>query len=227
MTGYDKLLWIGIMEDTMKSSVGESRPARQSRRAAPRLGAFVTIAAALLLLFGAASRVGKVEETLSLFGVDRMAEERIRQEEERLRTALMIGSVPVSRDETSPPSGSVKLDPNAQPPTRGNFDIERGRGDSGSEPAGEGMLSLSIPHNYGSDDDVSPMVSPSMPVPNQRPDSPAAQQKMYRVKNGDTWVKVAKHNLGDANRWREIFDLNPAAQSGLRVGMDLAIPPAR
>ena len=205
-----------------------SQPKRQSRRGAPRLGAFVTIAASLLLLFGAASRIGKVQETVALFGIDRQAEARINQEEERLLTALMIGSSPVHRENIIPHTNVVGLDPNALPPPRSGL--------------GEGGVVLSIPtqHNDPEGSENQRSNAAGMPPPPgsgsqsiERPTGavaapaggqPATQAKSYRVQEGDTWVKVSRRTLGSPDRWREIQSANPASQDGLRVGMDLVIP---
>ena len=197
------------------------------RRAVPRLGAFVTIAASLLLLFGAASRIGKVPETVALFGIDNQAEIRIRQDEERQRTALMIGSVPVNRNEVRPPRNSVRLDPEATPPSRGEFDIDTLRRPAVSEPGRESTLSLSIPQNVTppEEDIDAPANGPAAGAQQAvRQEQTAHRPKTYKVQNGDTWVKVAKRTLGDANRWRELLSANPTAQNGLRVGMDLVVP---
>lgn len=39
-------------------------------------------------------------------------------------------------------------------------------------------------------------------------DPPEAPQKTYTVARGDSLSKIAKKELGSANRWREIFDAN-------------------
>lgn len=39
-------------------------------------------------------------------------------------------------------------------------------------------------------------------------DPPEAPQKAYTVVRGDSLSKIAKKELGSANRWREIFDAN-------------------
>ncbi len=206
----------------------------QSRLGMPRLGAFVTIAASLLLLFGAASRIGKVPETAALFGIDNQAENRIRQEEERQRTALMIGSIPVRRGEGSQTNiTSVTLDPDAMPPTRGNFDIDSLRRPNGVDSGRDATLTLSIPQQTAPLQEGADTITggPNMTShgfdagqPGQHGDLAQSRPKTYKVKNGDTWVKVAKNTLGDANRWREIMTANPSAQSGLRVGMELTVP---
>ncbi len=210
-------------KQSTQSTAADSKRS-SGRRTAPRLGAFVTIAVALLLLFGAASRVGKVQETVALFGIDSQAENRIRHEEERLRTALMIGSAPARRDEVLPQTGVVGIDPQALPPRRSDFDIDslRNAGERSNSSAESG-LTLSIPHNYENNGGAEEQPSyQSQPAPNRS--EPSQSAKTYKVKNGDTWVKIAKQTLGDANRWREIMSVNPGAQNGLRVGMELRIP---
>ncbi len=209
-----------------ESTKNPEKPSKNTRRTAPRFGAFVTIAVSLLLLFGAASRVGKTPETLALFGIDNQAENRIKQEEERLRTALMIGSVPVRRDDLLSNAGSVQLDPDPMPPTRGDFDPESllssaANADNPSEANSRGPLMLAIPHNNES---LSAMARPNIPDNSQRQEPQANRRKTYRVKDGDTWVKVSRNTLGDPKRWREILAANPSASDGLRVGMDLMIP---
>lgn len=225
--------------DNLSNVQSDSKSAAKQapRRSAPRLGAFVTIAASLLLLFGAASRIGKVQETVALFGIDRQAENRIRQEEERLRTALMIGSAPVQRENIVPHTNVVGLDPNAMPPSRGDFDIDGMRHRDNPEAGRDGALSLSIPQQFDAPEGNSgpaPVESvtsahgapPSDRHVDRNADAQAGRPKTYRVQDGDTWVKVAKRTLGDANRWRELMNANPAARDGLRVGMELAIPQA-
>ncbi|MDR3210647.1 MAG: LysM peptidoglycan-binding domain-containing protein [Planctomycetota bacterium] len=196
------------------------------RSSTPRFGSLFTIALSLLLLFGAASQVGRIEATSDAFlGLDRQAERRIRQEEERTRTAVMIGSVPVRREE-APPSGFT-LDPNPLPPQRQGVGLEAVAG-AGRElpppplsipfPAGEAP---SRQIEEGGALDISDLVTPLEPAGEyNRPEG-----KTYRVENGDTWVKVAERTLGSAKRWREIFNANPTAQNGLRVGMVLSVPP--
>lgn len=38
----------------------------------------------------------------------------------------------------------------------------------------------------------------------------AQERKTYVVKSGDSLSKIAKAELGDAHRWREIYELNKA-----------------
>lgn len=50
----------------------------------------------------------------------------------------------------------------------------------------------------------------------------------YAVKSGDTLSSIAKATLGDASRWRELYDLNKSAIGAnpnvLRVGLTLKLP---
>jgi nucleoid-associated protein YgaU len=54
---------------------------------------------------------------------------------------------------------------------------------------------------------------------------PAAGGSSYVVKNGDTLSKIAARELGDADRWTEIRDLNPGLEpQKLKVGASLVMP---
>ena len=46
----------------------------------------------------------------------------------------------------------------------------------------------------------------------------------YRVRKGDTLGGIARRELGDEDRYREIVQPNPAVQKGLRPGMKLVLP---
>jgi len=53
--------------------------------------------------------------------------------------------------------------------------------------------------------------------------------KTYVVKAGDNLSKIAKEQLGDANRWTEIAELNKAEvpnPNALKVGQELKLPTA-
>lgn len=51
----------------------------------------------------------------------------------------------------------------------------------------------------------SPAVSPA---PETSPDAPKLIEKVYTVVEGDSLSKIAKKELGDGNRWPEIYELN-------------------
>ena len=54
---------------------------------------------------------------------------------------------------------------------------------------------------------------------------PAARPGTYAIQPGDTFSKIAKTQLGDASRWREIAALNPTVDVRmLRIGMELKLP---
>lgn len=57
-------------------------------------------------------------------------------------------------------------------------------------------------------------VAPAPPAP--APAAPAAGGS-YTTAAGDTLWKIAERTLGDANRWREIYDLNQAGLSNLNL----------
>lgn len=55
----------------------------------------------------------------------------------------------------------------------------------------------------------------------------AAASKTYVVKAGDSLSKIAKELLGDANRWKEIYEANKDTikdPNTLNVGQKLVIP---
>jgi hypothetical protein len=55
----------------------------------------------------------------------------------------------------------------------------------------------------------------------------AAKARVYVVKSGDSLSKIAKENLGDANRWPEIFELNKDKIKDpnlIHLGQELKMP---
>jgi len=57
--------------------------------------------------------------------------------------------------------------------------------------------------------------------------APAAAERTYTVKAGDSFWKIADNELGDGNRWQEIYELNKAevpAPNRLKVGQVLKLP---
>lgn len=204
------------------STYDETREqAARPRRAGPRFGSFFTIAVALLLLFGAASRVGKLPETAALFGIDLAHEKRILHEEERLRTAISIGTVPVRQSGDG--DARLPIDSDALPPQRA-IPVTPPGAHSIGDIASPGFDSnqraaVSIPYQDDRYDGDAP-VAPRDEAPAARPNRPST----YVVAQGDTWIKIAKKTLGDGKRWQDIQRANPASQNGLSVGMRLMIP---
>ncbi len=208
------------MDDEVQETTDEKRVA--PRRNHPRFGPFVTITAAILLLFGAASRVGKMEETFALFGLDNLASSRIQREEDRLRAALhTIGAVPVQREELHPPANSLPLRPNVPPPYRGEVDPEIVR-ENARSPLSLGVPAEPLPEERRVEQEnwLRPPQETAAPSQPTQPSQPTH----YLVESGDTWNKIAKKTLGDGKRWQEIRKANPSAESGLTVGMRLVIP---
>ncbi|MUT67826.1 LysM peptidoglycan-binding domain-containing protein [Paenibacillus sp. NEAU-GSW1] len=62
---------------------------------------------------------------------------------------------------------------------------------------------------------------------NNRPADAIRSERTYRMVAGDTLIKIAKKQLGDDSRWREIQKLNgisDAALKKLQIGMVLKLP---
>jgi len=65
-------------------------------------------------------------------------------------------------------------------------------------------------------------------ISNERPSSPAGQDfRWYQIQKNDRYVVIARRELGDASRWREIYELNkdkfPDA-SRIRAGVRIKLP---
>lgn len=215
---------LGMAEDIDDD---EDRRAGVRPRGQPRFGSFVTITAAILLLFGAASRVGKAPEVSSLFNIDQAHESRVqgeRLQEERLKTIITLGAVPAPVPSLRPNGGSLPIDSHVLPPRRPETDIDFLGGD-------QRLLSapVLVPNGDGrtNGDDLRPPGRQDGGYGADDRDAPSRarpQSRTYVVANGDTWVKIAKNTLGDANRWKDLLNANPSAKDGLRVGMRLVIP---
>lgn len=61
-----------------------------------------------------------------------------------------------------------------------------------------------------------------------RPPGAATSKREYRVKSGDSFYKIARDVLGDATRWRELYELNKHLVEGdptrLKVDQVIALP---
>ena len=56
--------------------------------------------------------------------------------------------------------------------------------------------------------DFSDVVSGSSSTAPETPTAPAAAARTYTVVSGDSLSKIAKRELGDASKWRAIFEAN-------------------
>lgn len=194
------------------------RPAGRPKRAGhPRLGSFVTIATAILLLFGAATSVGKVPEVAGLFNIDQAQERRNqgeRLQDERLKTIITLGAMPAPVEELRPRNGSLPLDHDVLPPRRPEVDVDSVRQSLRPQP-------MSIRTQNGGPEEPEPGRD-DRDLPAAGRDTP--RSGAYVVAADDTWIKIAKKTTGDASRWQDILAANPSAKAGLRVGMRLVIP---
>lgn len=81
-----------------------------------------------------------------------------------------------------------------------------------SKTSGQGDLAAALSHTTSSTSPTTPPVEPTE----------------HTVVSGDNLSLIAKQYLGDANRWREIYEANKATigenPSAIRVGMMLKIP---
>ncbi len=214
------------------------RAHRRRRRSAPRFGPLLTIAVAMLMLFGAVSRLGKPQPlgegllgSLDLSAKARLDQDRVRSEEERLRTLVSIGAAPSSSAaDTGRRTAADRPDQHPLPPVRGDFDLEeylRGGETAGAgapeTPAGRsatpGLVTLSIAGEVAGNGHRAPRFDPA---PEAVPDAGSGGgQKTYTVQPGDNWVKVAERT---GKRWQDVQKANPSSSGGLRVGMKLVIP---
>jgi nucleoid-associated protein YgaU len=76
---------------------------------------------------------------------------------------------------------------------------------------------------------VAPLEEPRLPeIPDEPlPDGPAAGEREYVVRPGDTLAKIAKRELGREDAWRAIYERNRAGirdPARLQVGTTLRIP---
>ena len=193
------------------------------RRSPPRFGPLLTIAVAILILFGAASRIGKTSEGGFWPSLDGMAEHKLQtqqemKERERAKALLTLGIRPLPEGSGVPsregPAAPIR--PTHMPPVR---DLEmRQSGDAGLP-----LMALSSegyendayegPNGNGFYHDPAPEATPQ---PQQlRPN------EVYVVVAGDTWAKIGKRFK---KRWEDIKAANPEGKDGLRVGMKLVIP---
>jgi nucleoid-associated protein YgaU len=71
--------------------------------------------------------------------------------------------------------------------------------------------------------------APSSKKPTPAPPLPANRFRVYTVQKGDSLSKIAKHEYGDANAWRKIFEANKDIIKDpdlIYPGQELKIPSA-
>lgn len=213
-------------DDYIDDEADEQEEAVIRRSSGPRFGPFVTIAVAILLLFGAASRIGKPSEEGNWLSIDLMAsknlaKERLRLQEQRNTTLVTLGAIPVVPEQLRPPPASLRMDGQVLPPPRGEVDYQQYR-QRQAPPIPLSMTSQTQGGQGTSVDGQSSAVSPRFdPAPEapRRAARPAGAE--YVVSEGDNWVKIGK---ATGKKWQEILKANPQAESGLMVGMRIRIP---
>ena len=61
------------------------------------------------------------------------------------------------------------------------------------------------------------------------PAAPAGEDRTYRIRRGDSLSAIARRELGDGNRWRELYEYNRStigpSPDGIQEGMILRLPP--
>lgn len=202
---------------------------RPARPGGPRFGPFVTIAVAILVLFGAVSRFGKTSEAGLWPNFDSLAASYIGKGQPAGKPGDSAGTTVVTLG-TLPPAPAtapreqqrgMHLDSRAMPPPRGDFDLDEYRQRRNEA---EAMPFLSIPGQQPPENNAPPASDARRfdPVPEARPLTPEEKKTAtYTVANGDNWVKIGK---ATGKRWQDIQSANPDSRNGLRVGMKLNIP---
>lgn len=202
---------------------------RRERRSPPRFGPFVTIAVAILMLFGAASRFGKTGDNGLWPNFDHLAANYIgggSQSQAQMQPAAGTTILTLGTEPPRQPSRGMALNMRATPPPRGDFDLDRYKPQSQTGGAGlrPPQLSLPIPGQSEMENNVpgAPGMSHFDPAPEARPLAPEQRNAShYTVTAGDNWVKIGK---ATGKRWQDIQKANPESQAGLRVGMKLVLP---
>ncbi len=83
---------------------------------------------------------------------------------------------------------------------------------------------LALPSWTGAQVDSTPGREPAFDVETGDRSNASRGGDRYRVRKGDTLREIARRELGDEDRYREIDQPNPAVQKGLRPGMKLVLP---
>lgn len=201
----------------------EREEAVTRRPAGPRFGPFVTIAVAILLLFGAASRIGKPAENGNWLSIDLVAsrnlsQERLRLQEQRNTTLVTLGVLPSAPNQLRAQPESLHMQGQVLPPPRGEVDYHQYRQMQAPPSIPLSMTAQTRGARESSVSVPAPQFDPAPEAP-YRASRPAGTQ--YVVSEGDNWVKIGK---ATGKKWQDILKANPQAEDGLRVGMKIIIP---
>lgn len=191
----------------------------EPRRGLPRFGPFVTIAVAILMLFGAASRIGKDNESIRWIDSDYIASNKLEEEHRRKQdavaaTLITLGTAPVPNGHTQP-SNRAPLINRSTPPSR--VDAPSHRNSVRPPAAGSANGGVRPPNDDGSSWNNQGLRPSDSPETGSR----TRPGEMYVVAAGDNWMKIGKRF---GKPWRDIENANPQSKAGLRVGMRLTIP---
>lgn len=218
-----------MAHDTDEDEEDLEEAKKPARRSGPRFGPFVTIAAAILMLFGAVSRFGKTSEAGLWPNFDSLAANYMGKsrptalpQDSAGTTTVTIGTLPPAPPAAAPqsqPQRGMRLDMRALPPPRGDFDLNEYQ--EQQQQQRYDMPPLSIPGPAPLENNDAP-ARRFDPLPEAAPLSPDQRNtKTYTVANGDNWVKIGKVT---GKRWQDIQSANPDSRNGLRVGMKLTLP---
>lgn len=199
-----------------------------ARRPGPRFGPLITIAAAILMLFGAASRMGKTSEAGLWPNFDSLAANYVGKSrpasgsaESAGTTVVTLGTLPpASQSSQMPQQRGMRLDMRGMPPPRGDFDLDAYQQPQSDQRA---FPPLSVPGQQTENDAVRNGDARRFdPAPEAKQLTPEEKKtSTYTVAAGDNWVKIGKVT---GKRWQDIQNANPESRNGLRVGMKLVVP---
>lgn len=194
------------------------------RRSPPRFGPFVTITAAILMLFGAASQVGKTTVTDAGLGLidsaaaKNLERDRQQREDDIAATLIAIGTKPGTENNVKPPQRTMNIDDSPLPPARTVDNSERGHTRPSNVLRPPPLSGINGERSVGG----APRRFDPVPEATQQPrQQQQPQGRIYVVTSEDSWNRIEK-KMGKP--WKVIQKANPESRSGLRAGMRLVIP---
>jgi LysM repeat protein len=69
-----------------------------------------------------------------------------------------------------------------------------------------------------------PVIESAAVAPGPTESTPGPGERTYKLKAGDSYYTIAKRELGNASRWRELEKLNGIGAEDLRVGQTIKLP---